>query len=63
MVKQLLEELQNNFSDHSVAISNIKSTILQNIFLFWHFFGFSLAKSHTFPYTEEDLFAEKIAWE
>ena len=22
MVKQLLEELQNNFSDHSVAISN-----------------------------------------
>lgn len=32
MVKQLLEELQNNFSDHSVAISNKKS-IQNQIFL------------------------------
>ena len=27
MVKQLLEELQNNFSDHSVAISNKMSIV------------------------------------
>ena len=45
MVKQLLEELQNNFSDHSVAISNkmsiekggkIKKTI--SFFVCWLFF-------------------------